>query len=58
MLRPGNSQRWSERATGDAEVNRQIRNRLMYPIEIPVAEQAKPRKIQINGSDSRKRISA
>lgn len=27
-------------------------------IEIPVAEQAKPRKIQINGSDSRKRISA
>jgi hypothetical protein len=28
---------WSERATGDADVNRQIRNRLMYPIEIPVA---------------------
>jgi len=28
---------WSERATGDAEINRQIRNRLMYPIEIPVA---------------------
>jgi HSP20 family protein len=27
-------------------------------IEIPVAEQAKPRKIQINGSDSRKRLSA
>jgi hypothetical protein len=28
---------WSERATGDPEVNRQVRNRLMYPIEIPVA---------------------
>lgn len=28
---------WSERATGDAEVNRQIRHRLLYPIEIPVA---------------------
>lgn len=28
---------WSERATGDPEVNRQIRNRLMFPIEIPVA---------------------
>jgi hypothetical protein len=28
---------WSERATGDAAVNRQIRNRLMFPIEIPVA---------------------
>lgn len=28
---------WSERATGDPDVNRQIRNRLMYPIEIPVA---------------------
>lgn len=27
---------WSERATGDPSVNRQIRNRLMYPIEIPV----------------------
>jgi hypothetical protein len=27
---------WAERATGDADVNRQIRNRLMYPIEIPV----------------------
>ncbi len=27
---------WSERATGDAEVNRRIRNRLMLPIEIPV----------------------
>ena len=30
-------QAWSERATGDPEVNQQIRNRLMYPIEIPVA---------------------
>lgn len=27
---------WSERATGDPGVNRQIRHRLMYPIEIPV----------------------
>ena len=27
---------WSERATGDPEVNRLIRNRLMYPVEIPV----------------------
>lgn len=27
---------WSERATGDATINRGIRNRLMYPIEIPV----------------------
>jgi hypothetical protein len=28
---------WSERATGDPEINRQIRNRLLYPIEIPIA---------------------
>lgn len=28
---------WSERATGDPEVNRIIRNRLMYPAEIPAA---------------------
>lgn len=27
---------WSERATGDPELNQQIRNRLMHPIEIPV----------------------
>jgi hypothetical protein len=27
---------WSERATGDPELNQQIRNRLMFPIEIPV----------------------
>jgi len=26
---------WSDRATGDAEVNRGIRNRLMHPIEVP-----------------------
>ena len=26
---------WSDRATGDVEVNRTIRNRLMYPVEIP-----------------------
>jgi hypothetical protein len=29
-------QAWSDRATGDAEANRQIRNRIMYPLEIPV----------------------
>lgn len=28
---------WADRATGDPEVNRAIRNRLMSPIEIPVA---------------------
>lgn len=28
---------WSERATGDPEVNRTIRNRMMYPVELPVA---------------------
>jgi len=27
---------WSERSTGDPELNQQIRNRLMFPIEIPV----------------------
>jgi hypothetical protein len=27
---------WSERATGDPELNQQIRNRLMHPIETPV----------------------
>jgi len=27
---------WSERATGDEEVNRRIRNRVMNPLEIPV----------------------
>lgn len=27
---------WSERATGDAATNREIRNRLMFPLEIPV----------------------
>lgn len=26
---------WADRATGDAEVNRSIRNRMMYPIEVP-----------------------
>jgi hypothetical protein len=29
-------QTWSERATGDAAVNREIRNRIMLPIEVPV----------------------
>ncbi|MEY2569898.1 MAG: hypothetical protein QOE63_248 [Acidimicrobiaceae bacterium] len=27
---------WSDRASGDAAANRRIRNRLMYPLEIPV----------------------
>lgn len=27
---------WAERATGDARVNRQIRNRVMYPLELPL----------------------
>lgn len=27
---------WSERATGDAEANRELRNRIMYPFEIPL----------------------
>lgn len=27
---------WADRRTGDAEVNREIRNRIMLPIEIPV----------------------
>jgi hypothetical protein len=29
-------QAWSDRATGDPEANRQIRNRIMYPLEIPL----------------------
>jgi len=29
-------QAWSERATGDPAANRKIRNRLMYPIEVPI----------------------
>lgn len=28
---------WSERATGDAGANRELRNRIMFPLEIPVA---------------------
>ncbi|MGH9184287.1 MAG: hypothetical protein ACRD0U_00475 [Acidimicrobiales bacterium] len=28
-------QTWADRATGDPETNQQIRNRLMYPLEIP-----------------------
>ncbi|MBA3282229.1 MAG: hypothetical protein H0U29_08370 [Acidimicrobiia bacterium] len=28
---------WSDRATGDPDVNRSIRNRFMYPVEIPAA---------------------
>src|SRR4029079_8352400 len=30
------AQAWADRATGDPDVNRTIRNRFMYPIEIPV----------------------
>lgn len=30
-------QAWAERATGDPAVNREIRNRFMLPIEVPVA---------------------
>jgi hypothetical protein len=30
-------QAWSERATGDPAVNREIRNRLMLPFEVPIA---------------------
>ena len=30
-------QDWSERATGDPAVNREIRNRVMFPLEIPIA---------------------
>ena len=30
-------QAWSERATGDPAVNREIRNRVMFPLEIPIA---------------------
>ncbi len=29
-------QAWSERATGDPKTNQEIRNRIMFPIEIPV----------------------
>lgn len=30
-------QAWADRASGDPQANREIRNRLMYPIEFPVA---------------------
>ena len=30
-------QAWADRATGDPATNAQIRNRLMYPVEIPLA---------------------
>ena len=30
-------QAWADRATGDAMVNQQLRNRIMFPLEIPVA---------------------
>ena len=30
------AQTWADRATGDPEVNRTIRNRFMYPVEVPV----------------------
>jgi hypothetical protein len=28
---------WSDRATGDSEVNRQVRSRIMAPFEVPIA---------------------
>jgi hypothetical protein len=30
-------QAWADRATGDPAVNREIRNRVMFPIEVPIA---------------------
>ncbi|MGH9117683.1 MAG: hypothetical protein ACRD0A_07340 [Acidimicrobiales bacterium] len=33
-------QAWADRATGDPEANRQIRNRIMYPLEIPIGAAA------------------
>lgn len=30
-------QTWAERATGDPAVNREIRNRIMFPLEVPIA---------------------
>ncbi len=30
-------QTWAERATGDPAVNREIRNRIMFPLEVPLA---------------------
>ncbi|HAS12288.1 MAG TPA: hypothetical protein DCS55_17525 [Acidimicrobiaceae bacterium] len=30
-------QAWADRATGDPAVNREIRNRIMFPIEVPLA---------------------
>ncbi|HEX7097077.1 MAG TPA: hypothetical protein VF183_14415, partial [Acidimicrobiales bacterium] len=30
-------QAWADRATGDPEINRQLRDRIMQPIEVPVA---------------------
>ena len=37
---------WADRATGDPEVNRAIRNRLMYPIEIPVVGRPRHRRLR------------
>ena len=39
-------QAWADRATGDPEVNRTIRNRLMYPIEIPVGAVLRHRRLR------------
>jgi len=30
-------QAWADRATGDPAVNREIRNRIMFPLEVPIA---------------------
>ena len=41
---------WADRATGDAEANRALRNRLMYPIEIPVLGAAGVAILVVGGS--------
>lgn len=41
---------WADRATGDAAANRALRNRLMYPIEIPVLGAAGVAILVVGGS--------
>ena len=41
---------WADRATGDAAANRALRNRLMYPIEIPVLGAAGVAVLVVGGS--------
>ncbi len=41
---------WADRATGDATANRALRNRLMYPIEIPVLGAAGVAILVVGGS--------